>query len=80
MGKWLNDLFNKHMLVRRLLVFWAIILITLVVLHVIEITKQIDMASASVLTAIIGILATVTGFYIKLRETDGRDNDMDGDS
>ena len=73
-SSWLNRLFNKHLFVRRALVLWAMVLITIVIFKVLDTMTTIDAATASVITAIIGILATVTGFYIKIRELDNDDS------
>lgn len=69
-GKFVEALFEEHKLVRRLLVIWAVWLITIVVLDVIEKITVIDAAAASLIATIIGILATVTAFYIRSRELD----------
>ena len=80
MGKWINDLFNKHMFVRRALVIWALVMISLIVFKVLDLMTTIDAATASVVSVIVGILATVTGFYIKSRELDNTHHDMGDDS
>lgn len=82
LGKKIDHLFNEHMLVRRLLVIWAIVLITVVVFKLLSIMTTIDTATAAVVSAVVGILATVTGFYIKSRELDAKrehERDMDDD-
>lgn len=76
-GKWVECLFEEHKLVRRLLVFWAVTLISWVILRVIPIVNEINAASASMISAIIGILATVTGFYIRSRELDDKNERAD---
>jgi hypothetical protein len=58
-------------------VFWAIYEANRVITKFIEILDEIDTASASVIVSIIGILSTVTVFYIKARETDGSKSNGD---
>ena len=69
-GRWVECLFEEHKFVRRLLVLWAVWLITLLVLKLISLMTAIDMATGAVVTSIIGILATVLAFYIRSRELD----------
>lgn len=72
---WLSALFEKHKFARRLLLFWAMTIITIVVLRVTKpevIMALGGTAAATIVTAIIGILATVLGFYVKGREREGR--------
>lgn len=59
------DLFEKHKFVRRAALGWACWLITIVVLRVTEPTviTQLTASGVTVVTAVIGILATVIGFY-----------------
>jgi len=60
---WIDDLFEKHKIVRRLLVLWAVILITVVVIWVFDDLTLITAPVASALGIVTGILATVIGFY-----------------
>jgi hypothetical protein len=62
---WVARLFNEHLLVRRLTLVWACWLITVVVLRVTEpaVLEKITASVASVVAAVIGILATVIAFY-----------------
>ena len=78
-GKWVEALFEEHKLVRRILVFWAIWLITYVVLTATSKITTIDTASAAMVSTIVGLLATVTAFYIRSRELDDK-RDVDKDS
>jgi hypothetical protein len=57
--------FEEYKGARRFSLFWAITLITYVVVNVIqpENLSNINAASATVVTSILGILATVIGFY-----------------
>jgi hypothetical protein len=75
LGKWIEALFEEHKLVRRVLVIWALWLITVVVLDATAKITSIDTASAAMVGSIVGILATVTAFYIKSRQIDDRDTD-----
>lgn len=61
----LDCLFNRQRFVRRLVLAWSCWLITIVVLRVTEpdIITHISAAGATVVTAVIGILTTVIGFY-----------------
>lgn len=58
------DLIEKHKLIRRLTLLWAICLITWVVLKVFG--GPLDAITGAVATAmgmVVGLLATVIGFY-----------------
>lgn len=65
-------LFDDFKLARRLTLIWAIWLISVVSLRVTEpdVVTQLNTASGVVVTGVIGILATVVGFYLKSRERD----------
>lgn len=76
-GKWVEALFEDHKLVRRLLVAWAIWLITHVVLKAAAKIEVIDTPTAAMVSTIVGILATVTAFYIKSRELDDANSKSD---
>lgn len=77
-GRATEAAFEDHKLVRRVLVIWAVWLITVVVLKATEYITTIDAATAGMVSTIVGILATVTAFYIKSRELDDkRKNDVD---
>jgi len=70
-------LFEEHKLARRILLFWAIYIITVVVLRVTKPEVLIALggtAAASIVIGVIGILATVLGFYMKSREREDRHN------
>lgn len=69
---WLERLFNKHKLVRRLLLAWAVWLITTVVLAFIDHMGSIQTADATVIVAVIGILTTVLALYQHTRAKDDR--------
>lgn len=70
--KFFDDLFNKHKFARRAALFWAMCLITVVVMRVTEpeIITKINASGATIVTAVIGILATVVGFYQWSRKLD----------
>ena len=63
--KFISRLFEEHKLARRGALVWACWLISVVALRVTEPETLAGMtaASATVVTAIIGILTTVIGFY-----------------
>ena len=65
----IDSLFNEHKFVRRFIVFWAVAIITWAVLHALP-----RLETGNLLTAfglVVGILATVIGFYQYLRNKDG---------
>ena len=68
----IDRLFERHKFVRRFAMFWAIWLITVVILRVTEpeIITGIGAAGATIVTGVIGILATVIGFYQWYRQQD----------
>jgi len=71
-------LFEDHKLVRRLTLGWAVWLISVVVLRVTEpeILPIVNGHILAIVTAVIGILTTVIGFYQWSRhkeKTDARD-------
>lgn len=74
-GQATESAFEDHKLVRRALVIWAIWLITVVVLKATEHITTIDAPTATMVSTIVGILATVTAFYIKSRELDDKRKD-----
>ncbi len=60
------DFLRRHRLIPRLVLIWACVLITIVVLRVTdpEVMAVIGGAAvATIVTAVIGILATVVTFY-----------------
>ena len=59
------ELVEQHKLIRRLALGWAITLITFVVIRVTEpsVIVQIGVGGATIVTAVIGLLATVVGLY-----------------
>jgi membrane associated rhomboid family serine protease len=63
MKNWVDRLFNEHQLVRRLLVVWAIFLITWVVVQVFSDLGAINAAVASALATVSGILSMVIVHY-----------------
>jgi len=63
MGEWFDHLFNQHKLVRRLLVIWAVLLITWVVVQVFSDLTLITAAVATALGMITAILSVVIGHY-----------------
>lgn len=69
----MNKLVNEQKLIRRLALLWAIWLITVVVLRVTEpsVLKDVNGATATIVTAVIGILGTVIAFYNWTRHKEG---------
>lgn len=63
-------------LFRRTVLLWACTLITVVVLRVThpDVLPDVSAAVATVVTAVIGILATVIAFYFKHREANSHDS------
>lgn len=61
----IKTLFEEHKAARRITLFWALWLISVVTLRVTdpEVIPTLTAASTTVITAIIGILTTVIGFY-----------------
>ena len=74
-GAWVETLFEDHKLVRRVLVAWAVWLITLVILKFVSLMTTIDTATVSGVGTIVGILSTVLVFYIRSRELDNVESD-----
>ena len=70
---WIERLFNQHMLIRRTIVVWAMWLITIVVLRATAVITEINAAVVSLVGTIVGILTTVTVFYVRMRELDRDD-------
>jgi hypothetical protein len=70
----MKDWIENHKLVRRLTLGWALWLITVVILRVTdpEVMEHVNGPMATIVTGVIGILATIIGFYMKLR---GKDDD-----
>ena len=76
-GKWIERLFNEHMLVRRLLVFWAASLITWVIITVFTNLDQINGHVVTALSIVVGLLATAIAFYKWQRAQDKVEQDDD---
>lgn len=70
--RWLDRLANRQKLFRRLILVWAIGLVTLVVLRATEpdVLSSATGAGATIVTAAIGILTTVVGLYQWMRQRD----------
>lgn len=69
----IEALFNKHKLVRRLLLLWAVSLITFVLVAYTENMGKIQAADATVIIGVIGILTTVLTLYQVQRHKEDRD-------
>lgn len=78
MKEFTHRLFNVHKFVRRATLAWACWLITVVVLRVTEpeVLEHVDAGVATVVTAVIGILATVIGFYQWSRSREDKDDSV----
>lgn len=59
-----DRLFNQYKFVRRLLMLWAVALITYVVVRVFDDIILISAATASALGIVVGLLASVISFYM----------------
>ena len=72
MKKWFSELANRQMLFRRLVLIWAMTIITYVIYVVTDhqLLIQIGAAGATIVTGIIGILTTVISFYQWHRQQD----------
>jgi len=64
MMSFFERLFNQYKLVRRLLMLWAVLLITYVVVRVFDDVILISAATASALGIVVGLLASVISFYM----------------
>ena len=77
----INDLLNKQRFFRRLVLVWSITVVSYTVWFVLDkpFLQSVGTAGASIVLGIIGILATVIGFYQWHRQSDDklRDNHAD---
>lgn len=64
--------FERHKLMRRLLVAWACALITWVIFQVFKDPAIITPAINAAMTIVVGILSTVIGFYQYLRDKEDK--------
>lgn len=71
-GRAIERLFEKHKLVRRLLVFWAVGLITWVVLKTFSDLTLLTAAVATALATITALLTAVLGFYQWSRQNEDK--------
>lgn len=69
----IEALFNKHKLVRRLLLLWAVSLITFVIVTYAEKMGQVQTVDGTIIIAVIGILTTVLSVYQFQRHKEDRD-------
>ena len=70
--EWIDRFFNRHKGARRSALVWAMCLITVVVLRASDPDTLVALtpASATFLTAVIGMLSVVIGFYQWSRDRD----------
>ena len=68
---------KSNKLFRRLSLVWAMLLITGIVLLTWLATPNIPAGTATALTTVVGVLATVVGFYHKNRQADDARRDAD---
>lgn len=73
-----TDLAEKHKLFRRIALIWAIVLITWVVIKVFTSPPDIPSGTVTALSIIVGLLATVIGFYNHTRHNDDQSNNREG--
>lgn len=68
----IQEMVERNKLVRRLVVGWAVLLITFVVVRVTapEVITVIGVAGATVVTGVIGLFGTVLGLYQHHRHQD----------
>lgn len=72
-NSWIGRLFNQHKLVRRLLVLWAICLITTVTFKVFNNISEITPAVSAALGTITALLTVVVGLYQWSRTREDKD-------
>lgn len=73
-------LFEEHKLARRVLLFWAMYVLSVVILRATRPDVLIALggtAAAAIVASVVGILATVLGFYMKSREREDKRNGAD---
>lgn len=68
-----NRLFNEYKFVRRVIVVWAIWLISLVALRATADMALVTASVAALAGSVIGILGVVLKFYFDDRNCDGKD-------
>ena len=70
MGVWTMKEFPNNKFFRRVVLLWAMVLITVIVVWTWYDTPDISAGTATALGAVVGILATVIGFYQWSRKRD----------
>lgn len=67
-----NRLINGQKLFRRVVLIWAMVILTVWSCFLMDVSLLINIgaAGATVVTAIFGILTTVVGFYMQHRKAD----------
>lgn len=84
-GKWFDELSERQRLFRRIVLIWAMALVTFVVDVVMDVDVLLSLTTeaTTVVISLIGILTTVIGFYQWHRAQDDKlsqKSDSDGDS
>jgi hypothetical protein len=69
-GEWVESLFEEHKLVRRLVVLWAVGLITFVIYVTFSDLTLLTASVAAAVGTVVGILSVVINFYTRSRELD----------
>ncbi len=69
LGQWIECLIEKHKLIRRAIVVWAVVLTTLICLRITNVNTigQLDINSATVLVPVIALLHIIIVQYIHQR-------------
>jgi ABC-type sugar transport system permease subunit len=71
-GLFIERLFEEHKLIRRLLVLWAVALITWVITTVFSDLPLLTGAVAAALATVIGLLTVVVAFYQWSRQNEDK--------
>ena len=71
-GDYIECLFEEHKFVRRLLVLWAVVMITFILAVVFKDVTLITASVAAAVSTVVGILSVVINFYLRSRELDDK--------
>ena len=72
LGEWVECLFEEHKFVRRLLVLWAVCLISFIVVVAFKDLTVITASVAAAVSTVVGLLSVVINFYLRSRELDDK--------